>query len=129
LCTRLLASFPPNPAPPSTTPPTARVVGIEREKGTFHQVYKNDEKSSRQLIFPAGGPGAEDEEEENLRVLEVRSECSSPGDLDEAQKAVNGVKNEIGKVHEKCHATGIFKLYECTLAVTTATFLTLLARS
>ena len=64
--------------------------------------YKNDEKNLRQLIFPAGGTGAEDEEDENSRVLEVRSECSSPGDLEEAQEAVNGVRNETGKVYEKC---------------------------
>ena len=66
-------------------------------------------KISRQLIFPAGGTGAKDEEDENTRVLEVRSECSSPGDLEEAQKAVNGVMNETGKVYEKCRATGILK--------------------
>lgn len=39
-------------------------------KGIF--MPKNVEKNSTQLISPAGGPGAEDEEAENLRVLQVR---------------------------------------------------------
>jgi hypothetical protein len=41
LCTRLWARFSPNPAPSSTAPSTARVVGIELEKRAFEWMSFN----------------------------------------------------------------------------------------